>query len=152
MTLKKSDEWIENINNLVHQDTQQQEFSLDLTLAEIQNFMGPGSLDFGGSEFTPASTQTIEPKKKNPDDKYGWWKLSGGVYRAVCNESFTLLEDQAIFIVPHKHALDAGVMVHTAIAEQNVNRNPVMLLIHVPGAGCNIKENARIASAYKMSG
>ncbi|NBC25442.1 MAG: hypothetical protein GVY08_01140 [Bacteroidetes bacterium] len=152
MTLKKSDEWIDSVKNIVHQDTQQQEFCLDLTVSEIRNFTGPGSLDFGGSEFAPASTELIEPKKKNPEDTYGWWKLLGGIYRAVCNESFKSLGDHAVFIVPHQHALDAGLMVHAALAERNVSSDPIELLIHAPGAGCNIKENARIASAYRMSG
>jgi len=64
MTLKKSNEWTDSVKHIVHKDTQQQEFSLDLTVREIQNFTGPGSLDFGGSEFTPASTELIERRPK----------------------------------------------------------------------------------------
>lgn len=152
MTLFKSNEIKKNIHNLVHQDTQQQEYCLDLTLSEIHEFTGAGSLDFGGSEFEPASTQIMKPEKKNTDDKYGWWKLSGGIYRAVCNESFKPLENHSIFITPHVHAQEAGLMVNTVIADRNQNSDAIRLLIQVPDAGCNIKENARFASAFMVSG
>lgn len=152
MALIKSDELTKNINDLIHLDTQKQQYCLDLTLSEVHTFTGPGSLDFGGSEFEPASTQIIKPKKKNPDDKYGWWTLQEGIYRAVCNESFKPLENHSIFIVPHEHAQDAGLMVNTVIADRNQNSETIRLLIQVPKSGCNIKENARFASAYMVSG
>lgn len=152
MALSKSDELTKNISGLVHQDTQQQKFRLDLTLSEVHEFTGAGSLDFGGSEFEPATTQIIKPKKNDPGDDYGWWNLKGGIYRAICNESFKPLENHAIFIVPHEHAQSAGVMVNTIVADRNLNSAAISLLIHVPDAGCKIKENARFASAYMVSG
>lgn len=151
MALANSDQLTKSINDLVHQDTQKQEHCLDLTLSEVHEFTGPGSLDFGGSEFEPAATEIIEPEKKNPDDEYGWWNLRGGIYHAVCNESFKPLENHAIFVVPHEHAQKAGVMVNTIVASKGRNGDAIRLLIHISEAGCNIKENARFASAYMVS-
>lgn len=148
MALLNSNELVKNISNVIHQDTQKQDLCLDLTLSEIYTFTGAGSLDFGGSEFEEASAEKIKPQKKDPDDKYGWWKLEGGVYQAVCNESFKPTENCALIIVPHVHAQKAGVMVNPVVAERDPDDSSIRLLIHVPKPGCNIKENARFASAY----
>lgn len=151
MALLQSTELIKHIDNLIHQETQQQRYCIDLTVTEIHAFTERGSLDFGGGEFKPASTKKIEPEKKSASDDYGWWFLKKGTYRAICNESYKPLDNAATFVIPHKHASDAGTVVNTIIANTDQVSDPINLLIRVPEVGCDIKENARLASAYLLS-
>jgi len=152
MALLNSNELIEIIDNLIHQETQLQEYSLDLTISEIHEFSEAGSLDFGGGEFEPASTNKLDPVKKDSDDSYGWWNLAGGIYLAISNESFNPMENHSVFIIPHQNAREAGLMINTVIAERNESSPGIRIPIQVPGIGCKIKENASFASAYIVTG
>lgn len=152
MALAPSKDLIDNINNLIHQETQLQEHCLDFTISEIHEFSNAGSLDFGGDEFEPASTTKLDTVKKDSDDSYGWWNLAGGTYLAISNESFNPMENQVVFILPHLHAREAGLMINTVIAEGDESGSGIRIPIHVPGVGCKIKENARFATAVMVSG
>lgn len=152
MALSNSKDLIETVSDIIHQDTQLQEYHIDLTVSEIHEFDSAGSLDFGGSEFEPASTAKLDPVKKNSDDSYGWWNLAGGIYLAICNESISPKDDASVIIAPHQNAMEAGLMINTFIADIEKTGSGVRLPLQIPGAGCKIKENARFASAYIISG
>ncbi|NBC64379.1 MAG: dCTP deaminase, partial [Bacteroidetes bacterium] len=86
MNLLPSDNILNLTENIIHKDIQLHEQHLDFTVAEVHRLTGAGSLDFGGSEFTPAKSEIIDPKKRNPNDSYGWWDLKIDTYKAVFNE------------------------------------------------------------------
>lgn len=151
MNFLSTDQYPGELENLIHADTQQHKFCLDLTVSEIHQFTNPGSLDFGGSEFKAASTREIKTQKADPADKYGWWQLESGNYKAVCNESFNFKQAKLAMISPHEHALQAGLIVNTSIRNVDPGIQPISLLIQAPDAECNIKENARIASLFIFS-
>lgn len=152
MTLLQSDDFLNYFEDLIHLDTQQHEHGLDLTVSEIHEFTGVGSLDFGGSEFEEASTRQIKAEKLNPGDDYGWWQLDEGTYKAVCNESLKIPAEAVAIVTPHEHARKAGLLVNTSVvADSNEEGHRLSLTFRVPQAGCNIKENARFASVYMLS-
>lgn len=138
------------INGIVHQDTQQHENHFDLTVKEIHAFTEAGSLDFGGSEFQSAEKRLIESQKKNDADDYGWWHLQGGSYQATLNETVTNLNGSAGLISLHPHARQSGLLANTAILHEPAS-DPVTINFQVPKAGCNIKENARLAVFYLIN-
>lgn len=148
MALSNSNELIESVENIIHQDTQLQEYRLDLTVSEIHEYESSGSLDFGGSEFEPASTNKLDPVKKDDEDSYGWWNLAGGTYLAICNETINAENDVSVIITAHPHAVEAGLMINTIIAANGQSDAALRIPIWVPRVGCKIKENARFASAY----
>lgn len=152
MALSPANELIESVKNIIHQDTQLQEYRLDLTVSEIHEYDTSGSLDFGGSEFEPASTKKLDPVKKDSDDSYGWWNLAGGTYLAICNEIIDPEYDSSVIITPHPHAIEAGLMINAIVAGNDQSNSALRIPIQVPGVGCKIKENARFASAYIISG
>ncbi len=152
MALSNSNKLIEIIDNITHQETQLGEYRFDLTVSEIYEYSSAGSLDFGGGEFEPASTNKLNPVKKDEDDSYGWWNLAGGTYHAVCNESISVTDDDSVLVAPHPHAMEAGLVISTFIAEAGEANTGLRIPIHIPGTGCKIKENARFASAYIISG
>jgi deoxycytidine triphosphate deaminase len=145
MNLYSSNQLVKYIQNITHQDTQLHENSIDLSVDSIYRFTQAGSLDFGGSEFEPADTKIIEPQKANSDDDYGWWKLKSGHYKAVFNEQISLDENRLAIITPHDHARQAGLSANTAFITEG---NPSFLTFSIPEGGCDIKENARLATAF----
>lgn len=150
MSLLRSDEVLKYLSNVIHKDTQQHEYHIDLTVSEIQLLTGPGSLDFGGSEFKAAQSVAINPEKKDPEDKYGWWQLKKGTYRAFFNESISMDEDQDLtaIVSPHFHAQEAGLISNTYLMASGEAMGTLSMNFSVPETGCNIKENARIAALF----
>ncbi|HYW34075.1 MAG TPA: hypothetical protein VE868_01595 [Balneolaceae bacterium] len=147
MYLRSSKKILQHVEDIVHDKTQVHEKSIDLTVDSVYRFTQPGALDFGGSEFEPAATEIIEPQKENSNDDYGWWKLDRGYYKAVFNEHISLDEDMLAIIAPHDHARQAGLLTNTALLAHG---DTSILTFQVPEMGCNIKENARIATAYLL--
>lgn len=148
MILLESNELLEHVTSIIHRDTQQQEFHIDLTIDSISRYTEAGSLDFGGSEFHEAGTELLTPEKQQPGDDYGWWKLEPGSYRVRFNEQVDHLEDALIAITPHSHARKAGIVTGTQLISTDTMPDHLELNITVPSHGCNIKENARFASLY----
>lgn len=146
MKLLESEQILEQTSDIIHKDTQVHEQHIDLTVAEVHQLTEAGSLDFGGSEFTPAGTEPIHPEKKNPDDKYGWWNLKIDTYKALFNESIKVPENSIAVITPHIHAENAGLIINTLFISPEDNPDDLGMYFHVPVAGCKIKENARIVT------
>ncbi len=149
MILLQSDELGNHLQSIIHRDTQQHQTHFDLTVAKVHRFSKAGSLDFGGSEFEPAGKELIDPQKKEDDD-YGWWHLSEGTYQATMNEQIKDVEDTIALLAPHHHAQEAGIIANTQILSSNAGQ-PVTMNLQIPRAGCNIKENARIAVLYLLA-
>ena len=149
MKFKGSDNILDYLQEVVHLDTQQHDNHIDLTVSEIYELTEAGSLDFGGSEFQPAEQRLIDPQKKNQDDDYGWWHLRAGQYQAKLNEYLTDLNGAVALLTLHKHAREAGILGNTSILSGNADET-LTINFEVPKAGCNIKENARIATLYLL--
>ena len=150
MHLLKTEEIFKSVSDIIHKETQQHENHLDLTVSEIYSFTGPGSLDFGGSEFQPAKTEMIKPEKDDPKHDYGWWKLTGGIYKAVFNEKINQLDQATPVISLHEHAKKAGIIGNEGfVSEEDTSRLSINFI--VPETGCNIKENARMAALYVLT-
>lgn len=151
MFLLQSDELLSHVDAIIHRETQQHKTHIDLTAAEILRHTGPGSLDFGGSEFEKSETNPLSPKKQDPGDDYGWWALNPGIYKARFNEEIKLVDDALLAISPHPHLREAGVIANTHFVSSDMENPEMSLNFHVPATGCNIKENARIAVLYILA-
>lgn len=106
------------------------------------------SLDFGGSEFNPAGMETMQAIKQNKEDNYGWWNLQRGFYQAYFNELISLTTGMIALISLHEHAIQAGILGNSSVLTSR--KSSVRLNFHVPDCGCNLKENARLATAVLM--
>lgn len=148
MFLLESDELLEHTGNIIHEKTQKHSQHLDLTVSEIYRFTQSGSMDFGGSEFEPATTEKIAPVKQSKNDDYGWWILDDAVYKAVFNEHLNNLEDSLVAITPHPHALQSGLMANTLLMSVDGKQDTLSMNFRAPVTGCNIKENARLATLH----
>jgi deoxycytidine triphosphate deaminase len=129
---------------IVHADTQRGEAGFDLTVDELFVLNGKGALDFGGSEFKPASYTRLEAELADPEDDYGWWNVEAGSYLIRFNESVRLEEDEVGFIYPHRRLLAAGLQHPAFVVDESLDE--VSVLIQCTGPGARIKENARVST------
>lgn len=130
------------LTDLVHQDTQQRAYGIDLTVGEVYRLTGSGRLDFGGSEYEAATRERMRPKKAQPEDDYGWWDVQPGTYLIRYNETLPAT-DHIAFLEPHERLLNAGAW-HPSI-HVDAPQDPLEMLLTVGERGCAIKENARIS-------
>lgn len=130
-------------SGLVHFDTQRAPTGVDLTVDRIARIVGPGRLDFGGSEFEPADAELSEPELADPGDDYGWWALDRGTYLVTYNERLEIGDDELATIHPLPRLLRAGAS-HPAFVADSAG-GPLEVLLSVADAGCRLKENCRIS-------
>lgn len=144
MQLITGDRLAERIDGVVHRDTQESDVGFDLTVAAVEVLTGPGSLDFGGSEFAEAATEALEPAPASPDDEYGWWRLGEGHYRVRFNETLRLRGGEVATIRPHPRLLAAGAA-HGAVDIVSGDGDELSVLLTVGITGCRLKENCRVS-------
>jgi hypothetical protein len=133
----------QQIDGLVHLDSQRAPDGLDLTVDALYRTTGHGQLDFGGGEFEAAPREPLDPVLDDPADDYAWWTLEEGAYVVRYNESLTLTEGQRVRISPLERTLHAGA--HHGTFVLNEGRDPLETLLVVTRMGCRIKENARLS-------
>lgn len=136
------------VSNYIHEGKQFSESRdmLYLTVKRIGKIASGGSLDFGGSEYKEAEIEWIEPEKKSPDDKYGWWDLSKGSYWVVYNEEIDLPENTTLFFQPWEKAVLAGITHPSGIISEP--RKLLATLVSVGDYTVGIKENARLSEVF----
>lgn len=133
----------QQLDGLVHLDTQRAPEGIDLTVDTVSRTTGHGQLDFGGSEFEEAPHEPLTPVLNDPDDDYGWWMLEQGAYVIRYNESLTLEEEQRAIVVPLERTLRAGAHHGTFVLDDD--RTPLESLLVVSRMGCRLKENCRLS-------
>jgi len=145
MELMAGNEIIGLIGNTIHKETQQNDHYLDLTVKHIFLLSGKGAVDFGGSDHIIRPRKEIPAQKKESEDEYGWWHLTGGTYLIQFNESMELGELAGI-ITPHTRLLNSGAFHAPRIVTGNMSVVEIHLMVGTQGI--DIKENARVSSLY----
>lgn len=138
-----ADALTEQLDGLVHLETQRAGDGIDLTVGSIFRTTGPGQLDFGGSEFREAPRTRLDPVLDESGDDYGWWGLEQGGYIVRYNESLTLTDEQTAVITPLERTMLAGA--HHGACIFNDGRDPIEMLLNVSRMGCRLKENCRLS-------
>ncbi len=131
------------LDGIIHWDTQEAPGGADLTVGQVFRLTGPGQLDFGGSEFAAASREQMRPRKMQPQDDYGWWRLDAGSYIVRYNEQLNLGEQQVAHITPLNRLVQAGA--HHPAIRTDATGQALEMLLTVGSAGCHLKENCRIS-------
>ncbi|MBU3958463.1 MAG: deoxyuridine 5'-triphosphate nucleotidohydrolase [Candidatus Omnitrophica bacterium] len=116
----------------------------DLTVASIFEFDKPGALDFSNKERELPGGREIIPRKKNPEDKFGWWNLKTGAYKIRTNEIINLPNDLVALAFSRTSLLRMGAFTQHGVWDAGFKgRSEFILLVDNPG-GIKIKQNARI--------
>lgn len=137
-------EVVGRIKNFIHKDTQTGEDRVYLTVKQIYFLDERGSLDFGGSELKLAERKPLLPKKRHPDDKYGWWSLNQGTYLIEFNEQIELKEEEIAILQPREELLHNCSFhpLRIITGEEKLSLMP----LNVGYQGIDIKENAHIST------
>ena len=130
---------VARVSGLVYEKTQRGPAGLELTLKAISHLQGGGALDFGGSEYRPADCHPLSVEK-GPEDKYGWWHLSRGLYRMDFNEALDLADGESAMLTPHPRLLEAGANHNSLIFGPG---EPLFVVLQVFEGGLSLKENCR---------
>jgi hypothetical protein len=133
----------QQLDGLVHLDTQRAPNGIDLTVDTIARTTGHGQLDFGGGEFDSAPREPLTPVLDDPEDDYAWWTLEQGAYIVEYNESLVLEAGHQAHVRPLERTLWAGA--HHGSFGVEEERDPLATLLVVTRMGCRIKENARLS-------
>lgn len=139
------EETAEHVENMTYKDKQVQEKGLDLTIKDVSVPSGPGSVDFGGSEFEAQEKEPI-PMKIPAGEKHGWWNLAPGQYIITYNEKFRVPEGRVGIIQPLDRILNNNTS-HPSIMITD-GREPLAMVLSVGAPGIEIKQNARISRLY----
>ncbi|MFB6075992.1 MAG: deoxyuridine 5'-triphosphate nucleotidohydrolase [Candidatus Aenigmatarchaeota archaeon] len=132
------------VKNFPHMETQITQNGFDFTVEKIFKFNGKGYLDFSNSEREIPEGKEIKPEKKNPDDKYGWWKLGRGAYKIRTNEIVKLPNDLMAISFPRSSLLRMGAFTQHAAWEAGFEGKSEFILVVENTNGIEVKENARI--------
>ena len=133
----------QQLDGLMHLDTQRAPNGLDLTVDSVFRTTGHGQLDFGGGEFQAAPRERIKPVLDAPEDDYGWWTLEKGAYVIQYNESLRLDDGEQAVVTPLERTLHAGA--HHGAFVLDDDRDPLETLLVVSRMGCRLKENCRVS-------
>lgn len=135
----------DRFENLVHEPTQVRNGVVDLTVADVFVVDEPGRVDFGGSELADPVFERHETVKRNPDDEYEWWTLSGGQYLLAYNERLT--GDAPVRVQTRRELRRRGAF-HPTLVTADLGKMP----LSVPTGGIRIKENARVSTVSRLDG
>ncbi len=126
------------IEHLIDREQQLQPNGIDLTLATVSRFDGPGTL---ARENRDRRLPEIEPL---PFDTHDSILLEPGPYLVRFNETVNLPVDCMAYARPRSSLLRSGVALHTAVWDAGYSGQGVALLVVYNPAGFRLQRDARI--------
>lgn len=117
---------------------------LELTVARVEAFEGPGSIGFSNEDRTLPATR---PLSWGED---GWLFLEKGCYKVIFNEIVSIPRDVCAVGLPRSSLLRMGVSVHTAVWDAGYKGRSEALLVVYNDAGFRIKKDARVLQLIFM--
>jgi dUTP pyrophosphatase len=127
------------ITDYIDLDRQLQPSGFDLSLGELLDFRGGGSVDFSNVEREIPQTMPLEP------DEDGWYSLQQGCYTIVYNEVVRIPLDVVALARSRSTMLRNGAAVETAVWDPGYQgRSSSLLVVHNPH-GIRLKRDARVA-------
>ncbi|MBS3060281.1 MAG: deoxyuridine 5'-triphosphate nucleotidohydrolase [DPANN group archaeon] len=141
--IKKQIEENKLVDNYINRDKQVTENGFDVTLLSVETFATKGAIDFSNNERVISDTRLLEPKKRKPEDKYGWWGLDPGAYKVKTNEIFNMPKNLIAFGQTRSTLLRNGAFINSGIVDAGFSGRLEFLLQVVNPEGILLKENCR---------
>ncbi len=117
----------------------------DLTVEKVFNFKKGGTLDFSNKERVIPEAKEILPKRKNPQDKFGWWNLKRGVYKIRTNEIINLPLNLVALAFSRTSLLRMGAFSQHGVWDAGFSGKGEFILVVENPYGVSLKQNSRIA-------
>jgi dUTP pyrophosphatase len=133
---------IEGYISLKHQSAPN---GFDLTAGEIFAFDMQGALDFSNKERIIPEGKKIKLSKRNPEDKFGWWKLKRGAYKIVTNEVCNFPRDLIGLGFSRSSLLRIGAFTQHGVWDAGFHGKSEFILVVENPKGLRLKQNARLA-------
>jgi len=133
------------IEDYINLDIQLTPNGFDLTVGGIFEFSTPGALDFSNKEREVPKGKEILPKKRIPQDKFGWWDLKKGAYKIRSNECINLPPDLIALAFSRTSLLRMGAFTQHGVWDAGFQGRSEFILVVENPKGIKIKQNARIA-------
>lgn len=133
------------VENYIDLATQLTPNGIDLTVEKIFEFGSSGAVDFSNKERALPEAKEIAPHKNRPEDKFGWWVLTKGVYKVKTNETVNLAQDLIALAYTRTTLLRMGAFTQHGVWDAGFKGKAEFLLAVENPAGINIKQNARVA-------
>ena len=126
------------VENLLDPEVQVQPHGIDLSVARVFRFDGPGRVGF------PSAHTALPPVTEIPFDAEGWVHLPPGPYRIRLAERVHLPLDVFAIARPRSSLLRMGVHVGTALWDAGYSgQGEALLIVHNPH-GMDLQHRARI--------
>jgi len=109
----------------------------DLSIREVHEFLGEGSVDFFNKERVVPETRKLEFIN-------GWLKLPTGCYKIKTNEVVKFANDMVGIMRPRSTLLRMGATVDSGVIDAGFEGRLESIMIVVNKHGIRIKENSRI--------
>jgi dUTP pyrophosphatase len=134
------------LEHLVDEHIQLQPAGVDLTLAEIMEFVTAGAIDFTNVDRVISECRRINFKS-------GWVNLRAGAYKVVYNEVIRIPQDCIALAFPRSSVLRCGAFLHCAVWDPGYEGRSESLLVVSNKHGIRLKKNARLAQLifFKLS-
>lgn len=141
----------ELIQGYIDLDIQLTPNGFDLTAASVFEFNEAGALDFSNKERIIPVGKEIAPKKRLPEDKFGWWNLKKGTYKIKTNETVNLTNDLIALAFSRTSLLRMGCFTQHGVWDAGFKGKGEFVLVVDNPEGVSLKQNARIAQLIFMS-
>lgn len=132
------------IKDFINLEVQTTPNGFDLTVNKIFKFNGAGALDFSNKEREIPTEKELIPKKKKPQDNFGWWDLEKGAYKIRSNEGVSLPKDLVAVAFVRSSLLRMGAFTQTAVWDAGFRGISEFILMVDNPKGIRVKQNARI--------
>ncbi|MGA9141584.1 MAG: deoxyuridine 5'-triphosphate nucleotidohydrolase [Methanocella sp.] len=117
---------------------------LELTVARVEAFYGPGRVGFDNAD------RALPMYKELEWGRDGWLFLREGCYKIVFNEIVSIPMDMCAIARPRSSLLRMGATVETAVWDAGYKgRSEALLIVHNP-SGFYIKKDARVVQLLFM--
>jgi dUTP pyrophosphatase len=126
------------LTNLPDREAQLQPNGIDITLAAVSRFQGPGFLGRSNSERVLPQTEDLH---FGPDDTI---YLPPGAYQVRFNEVVNLPSWLMAYARPRSSLLRSGVALHTAVWDAGYSGRGMSMLVVYHPAGFRVARDARI--------
>lgn len=133
------------IEGYIDLDIQLTPNGFDLTVAKVFEFNASGAVDFSNNERMIPAGKEVSPKKKSPQDKFGWWSLKKGTYKIKTNETVNLTNDLIALAFSRTSLLRMGCFTQHGVWDAGFKGKGEFVLIVDNPKGIELKQNARIA-------
>lgn len=134
----------ELISGYVDLEVQLTPNGFDLTLERIFEFDSPGAVDFSNKERLIPKGKELLPEKQKPLDKFGWWTMKPGAYKALTNETINLSNNLIAVSFPRSSLLRMGAFTQTGVWDAGFRGKSEFILVVQNQHGIKLKQNARL--------